>query len=226
MTTGLLTRLCETMGWKQFVFPSRFTWEGHPAAGPCPSRPLPAGSPAHNRTLSPLNDKQLRDAEAVKCIRQVQGSLPNRCGHGSVLRGHAHSWGEYTQNTDNGLGGSRRAGGGGGCSALSPLARGSSFPALPLHRHGLQLHWDRSFCRQARYSRADTLPWAARGTGKCLPTPKPIEKETSNRETGLGRCLYGEEGGNPFKLNAETSCTCQRVHSRQVCSLCQKRRLH
>lgn len=121
---GWLLRLCETTGWKQFVFPSRFTWEAHPAAGSCPSRPLPAGSPAHKRTLSPLNDKQLRDAEAVKCIRQVQGSLPNRCGHGSALRGHAHSWGEYTQNVDNGLGGSGRAGGGGGAphSAPSPAA--------------------------------------------------------------------------------------------------------
>lgn len=43
-----------------------------------PPRPLPAGSPAHKGTLSRLNDERRCDAEAAKCSRQVQGSLPNR----------------------------------------------------------------------------------------------------------------------------------------------------
>lgn len=43
-----------------------------------PPRPLPAGSPTHKGTLSRLNDERRCDAEAAKCSRQVQGSLPNR----------------------------------------------------------------------------------------------------------------------------------------------------
>lgn len=64
------------------VFPSRFTREVPGRAGPSPKAstpcPLPAGSPAHKGTLSRLNDERRCDAEAAKCSRQVQGSLPNR----------------------------------------------------------------------------------------------------------------------------------------------------
>lgn len=64
------------------VFPSRFTREVPGRAGPSPKAstpcPLPAGSPAHKGTLSRLNEERRCDAEAAKCSRQVQGSLPNR----------------------------------------------------------------------------------------------------------------------------------------------------
>lgn len=57
-----------------------------------------SGSPAHKGTLSPLNDKQFCDAGAGKRIRQVQGSLENRCVRGAAIWGRVNSWGEQTRN--------------------------------------------------------------------------------------------------------------------------------
>lgn len=88
-----------------------------------------SGSPAHKGTLSPLNDKQFCDAGAGKRIRQVQGSLENRCVRGAAIWGQVNSWGEQTRNANNRLGGSW--GRWGGCSTLCP-----SFPVLPPHTRG------------------------------------------------------------------------------------------
>lgn len=140
MTTRLLTQLqqdrgsclCETRVWKQFVFPSHFTWEAHPPAGPCP---LPAGSPAHKGALSPLNDKQFSEAEAVKCIRQVQGSLPNQCLHGAAARGRVNAHGEYTRRACHSQRGSEQGWERRGCTVLGPFSHSSSFPGFPLHTH-------------------------------------------------------------------------------------------
>lgn len=122
MTSGC-SRLCETPLWKQFVFPSHFTWEAHPPAGPCPRPAPPSGSPAHKGTLSPLNDKQFCDAQAGKRIRQVQGSLENRCVRGATIWGRVNSWGEYTRNANNRLGGRERAGGVGGAPCSAPRSQ-------------------------------------------------------------------------------------------------------
>lgn len=103
-------------------------WGRAPATA---AHPLPAGSPAHKRTLFPLNDKQFCDAEAVKCIRQVQGSLPNWCVHVSVIWGQVNSQEEYTWNADYCLRGSKWAGGGRGCSMLGPLHPQLLFPGPP-----------------------------------------------------------------------------------------------
>lgn len=99
----------------------------------------PAGSPADKRTLSRLNDKQFCDAEAVKCIRQVQGSLPNWCVRVSAIRGQVNSLGDCRGKADNGPGGSGRAGGPGGARRSAPLARLShctQAPAPSSHQTG------------------------------------------------------------------------------------------
>lgn len=111
---------------------------GSPSAtGAVPPPGPPSRSPAHKGTLSPLNDKQFCDAEAGKRIRQVQGSLENRCVRGAAIWGQVNSWGEHTRNANNGLGGSERAGGRGGAPGSAPLL-------LSHHTHRLQLRQGRS----------------------------------------------------------------------------------
>lgn len=133
-----------------------------------PSCVPPAGSPADKRTLSRLNDKQFCDAEAVKCIRQVQGSLPNWCVRVSAIRGQVNSLGDCRGKADNGLGGRGQAGGPGGAPCSAPLARLS------------QCTW--ALAPSSHQTLAAPLPQLVRGTAKHKHAVRTCR---SARETSL-----------------------------------------
>lgn len=169
---GSRSRLCETPLWKQFVFPSHFTWEAHLPAGPCPRPAPPSGSPAHKGTLSPLNDKQFCDAEAGKRIRQVQGSLENRCVRSAAIWGQVNSWGEYTRNANNRLGRKQVGWGPWGCSMPCP-----SFPVLPPHTDSSSIRMDHFSQQTGVYGAVAVAQLRNKDTQAQVPNSKLISKK-------------------------------------------------